>query len=520
MVSSALLSLPTFIDADVAAQEKPVYGGTLVIGTTNPPTPINPILTQHSVSTGVISLIYDPLIRINGEGKVVPGLAKSWEISPDGLEYTFYLREGVKFHDGKELTAADVVYSYQQYSNLQNNSIFHTHFSLVKDFKAIDKYIFKIVLSKPFPSFIGKLNLEIIPENMMEGENAHFISDPIGSGPFKFKNWDKVSNQITLEANHAYFDGRPYLDKIIFKVYPNNEQLWAGLMRQEIDLVKYIKWEDFNILKKDPSFITYKIPWDAYYAVAYNLNDPILSEPDIRRAIAYAINRDQIIKEIFGEGMVSNGPFHPRSIGFNPDSKPLDYDPQKARKILHDRKWTDSNNDGVLDRQNKAFEITMLVDQRKESDKKIAMMIRQQLSEVGIKLIVKLYNDEEELIQRADELNKIQAWLRLYLGGGANADTYDAALNWYSGSAEPFKFWKYQNKKVDKLFELVRSTSSEEKRSMLYKDIYEQIYLDQPICFLFYPMSFHAISSRIRNTQDYFTSYMPDYAIKSWYILN
>ena len=233
MLSAAVL------EAKEVSQDKPRYGGTLVWGVAYKPTIINPILTTQSVSASLQDLIFNQLIRLNAKGEIEPDLAQSWEISDDGLIYTFHLRKGVKFHDGVECTAEDVKFTFDKIIDPQINSPFRPPFQLVKEFKAIDKYTFEVVLNKPSTPFIYNLIRPIAPKHLLENrdlKNTAFNFQPIGTGPFKFKSWSK-DDQIILEYNPDYYEGRPYLDRIIVKTYSDSRQLWSALMRQEVDLV-------------------------------------------------------------------------------------------------------------------------------------------------------------------------------------------------------------------------------------------------------------------------------------------
>jgi peptide/nickel transport system substrate-binding protein len=353
IILSMMLSVAV-LEAKEVSQDKSRYGGTLVWGVAYKPTIINPILTTQSVSASLQDLIFNQLIRWNAKGEIEPDLAQSWEISEDGLVYTFYLRKGVKFHDGVECTAEDVKFTFDKIIDPQVNSPFRIIFQLVKDFEAVDPYIFRVTLNKPSTSFIIRLIRPIAPKHILENidlSNASFNFHPIGTGPFKFKSWGK-DDQIVLEYNPDYYRGRPYLDKIIVKTYSDSRQLWSELMRQEVDLAMFIEREDYEVIKNDPAFKGYAIPEDYYYAISYNLDDPILSDLKVREAIAYGINRKFLIDKIaFGYGLECNGPFYPGSIGFNPQVKPIDFNPEKAKQLLAEAGWQDFNKDGILEKE-------------------------------------------------------------------------------------------------------------------------------------------------------------------------
>ena len=514
---SMTLSIAT-LQAKEASQDSR-YGGTLVWGVAYKPTIINPVLTIQSVSASLQGLIFNQLIRLNTKGEIEPDLAESWKISEDGLVYTFHLRKGVKFHDGVECTAEDVKFTFDKIIDPKLNSPFRYLFQLVDNFKAVDKYTFGVVLNKPSPLFIYRLIQPIAPKHLLENsdfKNTSFNFQPIGTGPFKFKSWSR-DDQIVLEYNPDYYEGRPYLDRIIVKTYSDSRQLWSALMRQEVDLVMFIEREDFEVIKKDPEFKAYAFPVDGYFAIVYNLDDPILADMKVRKAIAYGINKKFLIDKIaFGYGLECNGPFYPGSIGFNPEVKPIEFNPENAKQLLLEAGWQDLNKDGILEKEGQDLEIRMLVDERNDTYQKMAMLIRQQLQEIGIKLIVQLYNDDRKLTPEFLAQNKSQAQLKLLHAG---ADPVQTEVEWFSQNPkENCNLWEYANFEVDRYFNLAKTTRDEKKRKWIYQEIYRFIYNDQPVCFLYFPFWFHLISKKIENTDDLFTLSMPYYTISKWSI--
>ena len=151
--------------------------------------------------------------------------------------------------------------------------------------------------------------------------------------------------------------------------------------------------------------------------------------------------------------------------------------------------------------------------------RKMAALIRQQLSEIGVKVRVLLYEDETQLTQEYLQRHKPQAWLRFLVGFGFDKlDGYDIAGNWYSLSSESNKLWNYKDEKVDQLFKMGRVTRDEKERVDIYRKVHSIVYEDQPACFLFFPVSFHAVSAKFENVDGFFNSHMPGYSFKDWYI--
>ncbi len=517
-----LIALTTVIcqAKDMPEDTKPTYGGTLIWGSHTEPTLINPIFTTHTISASLLRLICNSLVRINSRGEVEPDLAESWEISPDGLTYTFHLRMGVRFHDGKECTAYDAEFTFHKIMDPEVNSPYRESFEQVEDFKAIDKYTFQIRLKEPRATFIYFLTREIAPKHLLENaelQNCAFSLHPIGTGPFKFKEWRKSDNQIVLVYNPDYYEGRPYLDKIITKTYSSISDAWIALMRSEVDFVVFIEREDYEVARNDSTFKTYAFPIDSYYVISYNPDDFLFSDIRIRKAISYGINRKSLIDKVAGGyGLECNGPFYPGSLGFNPEVKPFEYNPHKAMELLAEAGWQSKNEDGILEKDGRPLEIKIMVDERRDIFKRIAMLIRQQLQEMGIRVEVRLYNDENMLTKDFLRENQVQAHLNLFLGG---IDPDQQAEDWYSKQSQRAdKLWSYHNRDVDRLFETGRCIRDAKQRAAIHRKINQLICEDQPVCFLFYPYTFYAISSKFVNTDTYFTLNLPNYLIKDWYI--
>ncbi|MDD4940105.1 MAG: ABC transporter substrate-binding protein [Candidatus Omnitrophica bacterium] len=467
-------------------------------------------------------LIFNRLVRLNSEGEIDPDLAESWDISADGLIYTFHLRKGVRFHDGVECTADDVKFTYDKIIDPGTDSPFRQIFELAGDFQADDKYTFRIILKKPSASFIYRLTREVVPKHILERgslKNNAFNFHPIGTGPFKFK--ELKDEQIALEYNVDYYEGRPYLDKIIVKVYPDSSSLWNALMRGEVNYATFIEREDYELIKNDDSFKTYAFPVDSYYAIFYKIDNSLLSDKNLREAVAYSINRKELIEKLaYGYGIECSGPFYPESSLFNSAVKTYKYNPEKAKKLLKETGWVDSDGDGILERSGEEFELRVLVDTRSEIYQKIIMLIRQQLQEIGIKIKVVLCTGEEKLTKEFFENNKPQAQLSFPMAIGDDAES--AGLEYWLGrqSERISKLWIFKNENVDKLFELAEVTLDKKEREEIYRKIHQLIYADQPACFLYFPYVFHAVSAKFDNVDEFFTLYMPYYTIKDWYLKN
>src|SRR3989338_2564319 len=324
LLTAYLLILSCQIDK---LPEKKFYGDTIVVGWIQRFSSISPVLSVSSVSSELESIIFDGLIKIDEKGEPQPNLVSSWNVSGDGLKWTFYLRKGVRFHDGVELTAEDAVFTYDAVKNPENRGNYSSYFELVKGIRAVDKYTIEITLQKPFASFLYGLGVGILPRHLLEGKDlrqTEFNEHPVGTGPYKLQKWSE--NEIVLRANKDYFNGRPYLNKIIIKSFPNQKVVWARLMRREIDFSPAITPSDYEIINSIPSFKTYSVLKPYYYMIAFNLSPsstltPTLSQRErergargevglfedkrVRQPLKYAVDKEKIIHEVLnGMGRV------------------------------------------------------------------------------------------------------------------------------------------------------------------------------------------------------------------------
>jgi len=466
-------------------------------------------------------LIFNKLVRLNAKGEIEPDLAEKWNLSKDGLIYTFYLRQGVRFHDGVECTAKDVIFTFRAIVEPMNKSPFASALELIESIEQVDKYTLRIKLKKPHCYFIFKLLREIVPEHILKEDNLRsspFNYHPIGTGPFKFKEWHR-DDTIVLVANEDYFEGRPYLDRIVIKTYPDASQLWAALMRGEVDYMEFMEQKDYEIVKTDPTFKAYAIPVDYYFAIAYNLEDKILSDRRVRYAIAYAINRKELIQRVAGGyGKECLGPFYPESEFFYEGIEPFEYNPQRAKVLLSEAGWQDIDNDGILEKNGEELGLKILVDERYDIFKKIAMLIHQQLQEVGIRMKVVLYKNESQLTYEFQGSKRSQMFLRYFFAH--SSIPIESGSYWYSRFLRDIKLWNYRNRDVDRFFESGQIAKDKQKSKKIYKKIHQLIYTDQPACFLFFPFYFYAISAKFSGIDDFFCLNMPYYMIKDWYIKN
>ncbi len=296
---------------------------------------LNPILAQDSASSDINSFVFNGLIKYNRNlNGFVGELAESWKIE-EGPEpvITFFLRKGVFWHDGKGFTADDVKFTYERLMDPKTNTVRRSDYELVKKAEVLDPYTFRVTYKQPFSPGLGTWGMGIIPKHLLENvdiNTAPFNRNPVGTGPFRFVEW--VSDEkIVVEANPHYFQGKPYLDRIIYRIIPETALSEIEILTRGIDLAGLNPFQ-FRRMNEIPFLKVYSQPSLSYTYIGYNLKNPLFQDKRVRQAFTYAINREEIVQYVlYGYGTVVSGPFPSHLWYYNPNVKPLPYDRKKAR---------------------------------------------------------------------------------------------------------------------------------------------------------------------------------------------
>jgi len=488
-------------------------GGTIAIGHSSKPDIINPVLTSETISASLMNLVFSNLVKIDATSSPVPDVAESWEVSDDGLVWTFYLRDDVKFHDGHPLTAHDVEFTYRSIMDPRNASSLAEQCKMVDKLGAEGNYVFRVNLKYPFAPFIYLMGRAIAPRHLLENSdlrNTPFNQHPVGSGPFKLTDWTE-DDTIILDANREYFlKGRPVLDRLIFKAYPDRKAALKAISSGKMDMALGLAASDLMFVSKHGSFRACPTSSSSYYAIVLNLDDPLFEDIRVRKALDHAIDKDSIIKnQLKGYSKICTGPFGVGSWGYNPNVQATTYDTEKARELLEQAGWQDTDGDGVLDKNGEPLEILLTVPDISDSLERIAVAIRAQLMKVGIKMKME-YSDEPEL-----NGTPFQALLGK-LSIGADPD-YESRF-WHSRNTDS-NLASYENSTVDDLLELGRRTGDLEKRTAIYHKIHEMIHDDYPAIFLASAREFIGSSYRFKNAR--FSSSLHFLtAIQDWQIVS
>lgn len=503
LLSTAAIGLVAAVPGLAIAAPTP--GGTLTvnIGGAEPPVLV---LIAHTAGAVVYitGKITEGLLTYDFDFKPQPLLATEWKISDDGLNYTFKLREGVKWHDGQDFTADDVAFSIQTLKDVHPRG--RATFANVTAVNVIDPHQLELVLSEPAPYLISALAASespIVPKHLYENTDVPtnpWSLKPIGTGPFVFKEWERGS-YILLEKNPNYWDpGKPYLDQIIYKFIGDPAASTAALEAGEIQLVTggTLAVTDIQRLQQDPRFEFESRGFGYVNSIVraeFNFDNPILAKQQVRQAIAHAIDKDFIVNTIFlSYAKALNGPVSPDlSAFFDPSLPKYDFDPAKAETLL-DAAGYKHGTDGTR------FELRLDPTQPNGVYLQTAQYIAQALDKVGIKVtlrtedfgafVKKVYTDRDFDIALEGMSNLFDPTVgiqRLYW-----SKNFKIGVPFSNGA-------HYDSPVTDKLLEAAAIEPNAQKRLDLFNQFQAQVVTDLPAIDVVAPASFTVTDKHVRD---------------------
>lgn len=498
---------------------KPAYGDALIVGSIGEPSTLIPLLASDSASHEIASLVYNGLVKYDKNLRLVGDLAESWVVSKDGLTITFHLRKGVKWHDGQELTSNDVLYTYRVTIDPKTPTAYSEDFKQVKSLVIPDRFTVRVTYEKPFAPALASWAFWILPAHLLEGKDitkSSLARNPIGTGPYTFKEW-VPGQRVVLESFKDYFEGRPYIDRYIYRIIPDNSTMYMELKAGGIDTmvispVQYQRQTDTPEFKE--RFNKYRYPASAYIYLGYNLRNPLFSDRRVRQALTSAINKDEIVHGVLlGMGQVAHGPYKPGTWPYNPYIKDFDYNPERARELLAEAGWREKNSDGILVKDGKPFQFTLMTNQGNDQRIRAAVIIQRRLKQVGIDMKLRVIEWASFITNFIDKRNFEAVILGWTIG--QDPDLYDIFYSKKTGVKE-LNFIGFNNSEVDELLEEGRRTFDMKKRRRCYYRIQEILAVEQPYTFLFVPDALPVVSARFRGIEPAPAGI--DYNFIKWYV--
>jgi peptide/nickel transport system substrate-binding protein len=497
---AALLRYASYSFTSVTVPER---GGVYIEGVAGNPQYINPLLSQaNQVDETLVYLIFNGLTRLDEKGDVTPDLAEGWLISEDGLTYDFRLKPGLVWHDGRPITAADVLYTVgaMQSEDFPGAQWLSELWRTVKVEapEGPDGLWVRFTLSQILPSFLDYTTIGLLPAHIWQDvpvaqmKESQYNTRPIGSGPFQVSRIS--ATRADLVTNPRYHGKIPMLAGITFRFYPDHESLLPAYDRGEIDGVSWLWPQDMTAAAARADMNVFTAPLSGYALVYLNLdnpNTPFFKEVEVRQALLYALDRQGLVDRVMnGQGIVADSPILPGAWAHDGEVPVYPYSPETAGGLLDQAGWVDSDGDGVRDRDGQPLAFILLGNNTPLLDEIAAMW-----AAVGV-----------------------QATPQTVTLPGLTADflaprTFDAAVAYWelSGDPDPYPLWHstqiqqgqnyggWDERAADEAIERARATTDRGKRREDYV-LWQRLFADEaPALLLYHPVYSFGVRDKVRN---------------------
>lgn len=459
---------------------------------------------DYEVPFNIFDRLVDVEVDADGNSKIVPSLAENWDISDDGLEYTFHLRQGVKFHNGNDFTAEDVAYTFHRMLTVEGgvntefidqikgaDELLAGETDTLEGVEVVDDYTIKVTLKEPFAGFLASISspgVSIYDSEATEAAGDQFGMDPavtVGTGPFEFSSWS-FNNQLVLTRNEDYWKGASKLPGVVIKIIPDTETQSMMFESGELDILDL----DYAADSVDRFTETYpeQIVQGPRVGIVYftmNFNKEPFQDVRVRKAVQMSIDRQAILDALYGgRGQVEQGIFPHGLIGFNPDQEEIKYDPEAAKALLAEAGYADG------------FDMEIAADSSASDTMTMALeIVSDQLAEVGIRAEIKNYDESTWLeTRKSGELGSFMStW-------SADYNDPDNFIYTFFGNEEKTKIRSinYPDTEVMNRVAKARTIVNEDERLAEYKALEEKIvHEDAAWVPMFSRLHLFAVSKRV-----------------------
>jgi peptide/nickel transport system substrate-binding protein len=486
------------------------YGGTYIEAVAGQPGAVNPLFNQFNpVDRDLSALIFNGLTRADERGVIKPDLARSWEISPDGLTYTFTLRSDITWADGAPFSSADVVYTVQtiqspEYEGLTDIASLWRTVAIT----AVNPITVKMQLSEPYAPFLDYTTIGLLPSHLLQDVSAadlptaQFSYQPVGTGPFVLN--ELTPKSATLTPNPRYFGQRPYLGTLQFKFYEDgNEAALAAYERGDVEGVSQVTPELLEKARGLDELELHSAQLAGMTLVFFNNSQPQFQDKLVRQALLYGMNRQAIIDTLLqGQGILGAGPILPNSWAYDDALKKYPFDPQRAAELLDEAGWQDLDKDGIREKGADTLAFTLLTNTDDPTRARIAQQLADDWAEIGVAAEVSL----------VPAPSLVQDYLR-----PREFDVVLAAITDLPADPDPYNFWHstqtpdqaeagqnysgWENSDADDLLQQARRTTDLAQRADMYAQFQRLFMEDVPAAILYYPVYSYGIDQRLRGVQ-------------------
>ncbi len=495
-------------------------GGTVVVATTAEPDALFPPITATLQGRQVTELLFDNLAQVGtqmntlGDQGFEPRIATSWSWAADSLSIEFNLNPKAAWHDGRAVRASDVVFSFRIYTDSSIGSPVAAQLAQIDSVSARDSSTAVVWFKRRYPRqfFDAASQMLIIPEHVysspLDSVTRKAVErDPVGSGRFRFGSW-KRSESITLLADTTNYRGRPGIDRVQFVIAPEFTTALTKFLTGEADVFEALRPENLADIAKHPGLKAVRLPGMAYVFMQFNLRDPtnpgrphpIFSSKSLRKALSMAVDRGAMVRSVFDSlaGVAVGPTVH--SYPTTPKSLPgISFDSANARRVLDSLGWRDTNGDGVREKNGRTLEFSMLVPNSSRSRERMAVLIQEQLRQVGVKATIESL-DFPALMQRQSDRDfdtMLWAWQLTPSPSGLRQTWTSASSRTKSGS----NFGSYENPHFDALVDSALAEFNPDRSKQVFARAYNVIIEDAPAIWLYEPETVIGIHGRIKTTQ-------------------
>ena len=429
-------------------------------------------------------------------GKMIPELASSWEFSEDLTSITYYLRKDIRWWDGAPVMADDILYTFEKMKDPSTNYPDIASLRFIKDVKVMGTYTIKFTFTKVYSDILTDSDIMPVPKHIYEKVGNNFGKNPIGNGPCQIKEW-VPGVRLILTANDLYYRGRPPLDEVLIKYYANRSEMTKDFTDGDLDIVMSVTPSTAKSLSANKNIAVNSKTGDTYTYIGWNLNNDLLKDKEFRRALSMAINKAQVLADVFdGMGAISLGPLPPSSWGYNANIVPIEYNLASARLILQQKGFEDRNKNKIFDKNGK--DITLNIITNRENPERVDILndVVRDLKTLGI-------NVNAETLDAASFVNAIVSNnFDGFIMAWQIDEKIDPTVYWYSDLAKgKLNFVGYKNTTVDSLIDLGVSMINRKKAKDIWGQFQKIVYEDNPYTFLIVPDNISASHKRVKGIE-------------------
>lgn len=446
---------------------------------------LNPVRATSRYDRYLDHYLFVPLVYLDKDLHPIPGLAKSWTISDDGLVYRFELNPKATFSDGSPVRASDVVFTLRKIVDPESiapqiRGSFE-HLDLART-RAIDEHTVEVAFLETLATQLIRFSdVMALPEHVYgKGSFRNDFNDTaVGSGPYRLLKRDP-GKEIVIERRDDYWGVKPHIQRVVFKVIEDHGTAWGALKRGDVD--ESILASDTWLRERTNPALTGFLDFQRFYTlnynyIAWNARVPMFRDKRVRRALSMSVPIESVIQDLYhGTARAMSGPFTPDEFAYNPTVPVIRYDPEGAKKLLAESGWLDGDSDGILEKEGKPFAFDLMIMPGSATTKQFAQMVQAELKRIGVQVEVRVI-DSAMGIQRIQEGNYQAA----YLSWELDPDPDPFSL-FHSAQTPPRgqNFVSYQNPEADRLIDEARRVLDPARRKALYWQLHEVLAEDQP----------------------------------------